>query len=102
MSPSYHPTPRGGGLLPVHLGRLGAALGVLNARTREAVARSLAEAAAELVGDVLRAALTPGGERRGSSYWPGQAQPFHDPWRAEVDDRYGIPREYAEESWADD
>src|SRR3954453_11206004 len=101
MTFSHHPTPRTGGLLPSHLGRLGAALGVLNARTREAVARSLAEAAAGLVGDVLRAALTPGGHR-GSGYWPEHTQSFHDPWRDEVDDRYGATREYPEERWADD
>src|SRR3954471_14543685 len=102
MTYSHYPPPRAGGLLPLHLGQLGAALSVLNARTREAVARSLAEAAAGLVGDVVRAALTPGGDRRGGGYWPEDSQSYHDPWRDEVDDPYGVPRDDPEERWRDD
>jgi hypothetical protein len=61
---------QGGGLVPRHLARLHAALGGLAEQTRDALARTLADAAADLVGQAVRAALGA----------PGDAPAF-DPWR---------------------
>src|SRR4051794_13053913 len=97
----YYPPPHRGGLLAVHLGRLGLALGGLTDQTRQAVARAMAQAAADLVGDAVRTLLAAPEDRRGS-YWPDRAPAYRDPWNDEVDDRYGFSREYPEERWERD
>src|SRR4051794_40974669 len=97
---SRFPSQRGG-LLVRHLGQLSGVLGTLSERTRHGVAQALAEAAADLVGDAVRAVLAVREDTVSTSRRPGRPATSSWDWADEADDRH--PRDdFARAPWEEE
>jgi hypothetical protein len=89
MNGSHTRAGPGGALWPQHLARLHAALGGLAEQTRDALARTLADAAADLVDQAVRAALGNPGDGPDVDPWRGPRRAPPSPVTDPFEELYG-------------
>jgi hypothetical protein len=102
MTESHTRAGRGGGLVPRHLARLQEALGGLTEQARDALARTLADAAADLVGQAVRAALGTPGDHPDLDPWRNNRRAAPSPETDPFDDLYAYDPDDREDRWYQD
>src|SRR6516164_5710764 len=99
MTDSHTRAGRGGDLVPRHLARLQEALRGLTEQARDALARTLADAAADLVGQAVRAALGAPGDGPAFDPWRDRRRATSSPVTDPYEELYGSDPEDPEGRW---